>query len=157
MPDFEELLAGAVLREVTVPVCLDGAASAELDDAQAAVDGLGEWVPASMGDANPAVALIGRAEAARAAVQASVVQMRFRALGSLGYSSLLAAHPAPKGSQEPFDAGTFLPALLERCCVEPVLSRPQVMVLLDRINDGQARQLYAAALAVNEEASPVPF
>lgn len=157
MPDFEELLAAAVLRELTVPVCLDGAASAELEDAQGEFNSLGEWAPTSMGETNPALALIDRIEAARAAVQASVLKLRFRALGHLSYSALLAAHPAPEGSKESYDAGTFLPALLERCCVDPVLSGPQVVALLNSVNDGQARQMYGAALEVNEEPSPIPF
>lgn len=43
MPDIQEWLDGATLRELTVPVCLDGVASAELEDLQAELDGLGEW------------------------------------------------------------------------------------------------------------------
>lgn len=157
MPDFEELLAVAVLRELTVPVCLDGAASADLEDRQAELEGLGEWVSTSLGEQNPAVALIEQIEAARLRVRGSVVELRFRALGHRAYSALLAAHPAPEGSKDSYDPGTFLPVLLERCCVDPVLSGPQVMALLDKVNDGQARQLYAAALEVNEEPSPIPF
>lgn len=157
MPDIQEWLDGATLRETTVPVCLDGVASAELEDLQAKLEGLGEWQPTSMGEANPTVALIGRIEAAREQVRASVLEFRFRALGHIAYSAVMVAHPAPVGSKEPFDAATFLPALLQRCCVDPVLSGPQVTALLERVNDGQARQLYGAALSVNEESSPVPF
>lgn len=157
MPDIQEWLDGATLRELTVPVCLDGVASAELEERQAELDGLGEWEPTSMGEANPAVMLIGQIESARARARAGTRSFRFRAMGHLAYSGLMAAHPAPEGSKELFDAATFLPVLLERCCVEPVLSAPQVMTLLDAVNDGQARQLFGAALLVNEEPSPVPF
>lgn len=145
------------MRELTVPVCLDGGASADLEVLQGELEGLGEWEPVSMGEANPAVALIGEIEAARERVRESVLEFRFRALGHLDYSALMVAHPAPAGSKDPYDAGTFLPALLGRCCVDPVLSGPQVTALLGKVNDGQARQLYGAALAVNEEPSPVPF
>ena len=151
------MLDGARLRELPVPVCLDGVASAELEELQAELDGLGEWQQTSLGEVNPTVVLIGRIEAAREQVRAATLVLRFRALGHLAYSALMVAHPAPEGSKEPFDAGTFLPVLLERCCVHPVLSGPQVMALLDRVNDGQAKQLYGAALSVNEEPSPVPF
>jgi hypothetical protein len=82
---------------------------------------------------------------------------RFRALGHRAYSNLLAAHPAPEGSKEPYDPATFLPALLAACCAEPVLTGPQVMALLDLVNDGQARQLFAAALAGERGAVPLPF
>jgi hypothetical protein len=159
MPDIEELLAGATLRRHTVPVCLDGDASAELEAAEAELEGLGEWVPTSMGETNPAVALIERVEAAREAVRAARHDFAFQALGHTTYSRLLAAHPpaegAPEGSH--YDAGTFLPVLLSQCCTDPVMSLPQVELLLDRVNDGQARQMYAAALEVNEEPSPIPF
>lgn len=159
MPDIEELLAGAKLRRHTVPVCLDGDASAGLEAAEAELEGLGEWVPTSMGETNPAVAVVERVEAARGAVRAATHEFAFRALGHTAYSRLLAAHPpgegAPEGSQ--YDAGTFLPALIVACCTDPEMSLPQVALLLDRVNDGQARQLYGAALTVNEEASPIPF
>lgn len=159
MPDIESLLAGAVLRELPVPVCLDGVASADLEAAQAEAEGLGEWVPSSLGEVNPAAASAGRVEEARRRVRDSTVEFTFRALGHISYSGLLAAHPPAEGAPEGvrYDDSTFLPALLVACCVEPVMSLPQVLLLLDRVNDGQARQLFAAALAVNEEASPLPF
>lgn len=159
MSDFEAVLAGTALRELPVAICLDGVASGELEASEAAFEGLGEWESTSMGDTNPAVALIGRIEAARARARAATVTFRFRAMGHLSYSRLLAAHPPLEGGPEGerYNAATFLPVLVERCCAEPVLSLPEVMSLLDRVNDGQARQLYGAALAVNEEPSPVPF
>ena len=157
MPDFQEMLDGARLRELPVPIALDGIASAELDALEAEFEGLGEWESTSMGDVNPAIDLIARIEAARAKVRTSVVTLRFRAMGSRKYSSLVAAHPAPEGSDERYDPTTFLPVLLATCCIEPVMSQPQVMVLLDTVNGGQAQQMYDAALAVNEEPSPIPF
>jgi hypothetical protein len=90
-------------------------------------------------------------------VRENAVEFRFRALGHRAYSNLLAAHPAPEGSKEPYDAGTFLPAVLAACCAEPSLTPAQVDRLLDVVNDGTARILFATALAVNEEPSPLPF
>lgn len=159
MPDFTELLAKASLRGLTVPVCLDGDASAELDEAERELEALGEWVSSSLGERNPALAAAARVEAAREAVLAATAKFRFRAMGHLAYSGLLAAHPPGENAAEGerFDAATFLPALLVASCAEPAMSLPQVELLLDRINDGQARALYGAALTVNEEASPIPF
>jgi hypothetical protein len=157
MPDISSLLEQASPREVTIKVCLAGDASGELESLEAELAGLEEWQPTSMGETDPAASLRQRIEAARERVRQSAVEFRFRALGHRGYSNLLAAHPAPDGVREPYDAGTFLPALLAACCVEPSLTLAQVERLLDVVNDGTARILYAAALAVNEEPSPIPF
>lgn len=157
MPDISELLAGASPRELTVQVCLAGDAAGELEALEAELGQLGEWHPTSLGEANPALGLQERIDAARQRVREESVEFRFRALGHRAYSNLLAAHPAPEGSKEPYDAGTFLPAALAACCVEPSLTPAQVDRLLDVVNDGTARTLFAAALAVNEEPSPIPF
>lgn len=157
MPDISELLAGASPREVTVKVCLAGDAAAEATALEEQLGELGEFKPTSLGQANPAFELQERIEAARQRAREGAVEFRFRALGHRAYSNLLAAHPAPEDSKEPYDAGTFLPAVLAACCVEPSLTPAQVDRLLDVVNDGTARTLYAAALAVNEEPSPVPF
>lgn len=157
MPDISELLAGASPREVTVKVCLAGDAGAELEALEEELGALGEWQPTSLGEKNPAFELQERIQAARQRVRDASVEFRFRALGHRAYSNLLAAHPAPDGSKDPYDASTFLPAILAACCVEPTLTPAQVDRLLDVVNDGTARTLFAAALAVNEEPSPVPF
>lgn len=157
MPDISELLAGASPREVTVRVCLAGDAGAELEALETELGELGEWQPSSLGERNPAYELQERITAARERARAAAVEFRFRALGHRAYSNLIAAHPPAEGSKEPYDAGTFLPAVLSACCVEPSLTPAQVDRLLDVVNDGTARTLFAAALAVNEEPSPVPF
>lgn len=157
MPNISELLAGASPREVTVQVCLAGDAGAELEALEVELGELGEWQPTSLGETNPAYELQERISVARERARESAVEFRFRALGHRAYSNLLAAHPAPDGSKEPYDAGTFLPAVLAACCIEPSLTPAQVDRLLDVVNDGTARTLFATALAVNEEPSPVPF
>lgn len=158
MPDISELLAGASPREVTVQVCLAGDVGAELEALEAELGQLGEWHSTSLGEVNPAYDLQERITVARERAREAAVEFRFRALGHRAYSNLLAAHPAPEGSKgQPYDAGTFLPAVLAACCVEPTLTPAQVDRLLDVVNDGTARTLFAAALAVNEEPSPVPF
>ena len=157
MPDISALLAAASPRELTVKVCLAGDAAGEAEALEAELGQLGEWRPTSMGETNPAYVLQERLEAARQRVREASVEFRFRALGHRAYSDLIAAHPAAEGSKEPYDAGTFLPALLSACCVEPSLTPAQVDRLLDVVNDGTARTLFATALAVNEEPSPLPF
>jgi hypothetical protein len=157
MPDISSLLEQASPRELTVLVCLAGHAAGELEALEEELGQLGEWRPISLGETNPAYELQERVEAARQRVREAAVGFRFRALGHHAYSNLLAAHPAPEGSKEPYDAGTFLPAVLAACCVVPSLTPGQVDRLLDVVNDGTARTLFAAALAVNEEPSPLPF
>jgi hypothetical protein len=157
MPDIGSLLAQATPREVTVLVCLAGDVSGQLQALEVELDSLGEWAPTSLGEQDPAVGLREQIAQAEAQVREASAPFRFRALGHRAYSSLLAAHPAAEGSQEPYDAATFLPALLAACCAEPELTPAQADRLLDVVNDGQARALFAAALMVNEEPSPVPF
>jgi hypothetical protein len=157
MPDISELLAGASLRELTVQVCLAGDAGAELEALEEELGQLGEWKPTSLGERPPALELQERITEARQRAREAAVEFRFRALGHRAYSALLAVHPPPDGSKEPYDPGTFLPAVLAACCVEPSLTPAQVDRLLDVVNDGTARTLFAAALAVNEEPSPLPF
>jgi hypothetical protein len=157
MPDISSLLEQASPRETTVRVCLAGDVAGELEALEQELGELGEWQPTSLGEANPAYELQERIEAVRQRVREASVEFKFRALGHRGYSNLIAAHPAPEGSREPYDAGTFLPAVLAACCVEPSLTPAQVDRLLDVVNDGTARALFGAALAVNEEPSPIPF
>ena len=157
MPDISSLLEQASLRELTVKVCLAGDAAGELEALEAELGQLGEWHPTSLGEKNPAFELQERVEAARQRVREAAAEFRFRALGHRAYSNLLAAHPAQDSSKEPYDAGTFLPAVLAACCIEPSLTAAQVDRLLDVVNDGTARMLFQAALSVNEEPSPIPF
>jgi hypothetical protein len=157
MPDISQLLEQASPRELTVQVCLAGDAAGELEALEQELGQLGEWQPTSLAEQNPAFELQERIEAARKRVRETAVEFRFRALGHRAYSNLLAAHPAGEGSKEPYDAGTFLPAVLAACCVEPSLTPAQVDRLLGVVNDGTARVLFQAALSVNEEPSPLPF
>lgn len=157
MPDISTLLEQASPREYTVRVCLAGDAAGELQALEQEMGDLGEWHPTSLAEANPAHALQERIDDARRRVLEASVEFRFKALGHRAYSNLLAAHPAPEGSKEPYDAGTFLPALLAACCVEPTLTPAQANQLLDVVNDGTARTLFQTALSVNEEPSPIPF
>ncbi|RRQ81564.1 hypothetical protein [Streptomyces griseofuscus] len=157
MPDINSLLEQASPREVTIRVCLAGDAAGELEALEQELGQLGEWQPTSLGERNPAFELQERIDAARQRVRESAVEFRFRALGHRAYSNLLAAHPAPDSVDEPYDAGTFLPAVLAACCVEPSLTPAQVDRLLDVVNDGTARILFQTALSVNEEPSPIPF
>lgn len=157
MPDISTLLEQASPRESTVRVCLAGDVAGELEALEQELGELGEWQPTSMGQTNPAYELQERIKEARRRVREASVEFKFKALGHRGYSTLIAAHPAPEGSKEPYDAGTFLPAVLAACCVEPSLTPAQVDQLLDRVNDGTARVLFQAALSVNEEPSPIPF
>lgn len=158
MPDLSSLLAEASPREDVVPVCLAGELSGQLQILQQELRELGsDWVPSSMGDVDPRLALAEQMADVREQMRQHTVQFRLRALGWRRFTSLIAAHPAPDGSKEPYDGATFLPALLDASIVEPTLSPGQVDELMDLLNAGQVQELFAVALAVNEEATPVPF
>ncbi|MGE7432757.1 hypothetical protein [Kitasatospora sp. NPDC001175] len=156
MPDISSLLDAATPRELAVRVCLDGAAAAREAELQAELDQLGPWQPSSLGETNPGAVLAEQIAAVRAEVDAATVEFRFRALGHLAFSDLLANHPPASGSRDLY-AETFLPVLLAACCVSPTLSAGQVRQLLQKVNHGTATCLFDAALAVNEEPSPLPF
>lgn len=157
MPDITSFLEQAVPRELEVQVCLAGDAAADIDALQGELDGLAGWQPTSMGDVNPAREILGRLEDARQRVRAATFTFRFKALGHISYSGLIAAHPPASPQGPPYDPATFLPALLVACCAEPALTSQQVVMLLEKVNDGTAQALFAAAIAVNEEVTPVPF
>ncbi|MFJ2579967.1 hypothetical protein [Kitasatospora aureofaciens] len=157
MPDIGALLDGATPRELAVTVCLDGTAAArlaELHDQRAQAT---DWQPASLADVDPVAALDEEIAQARAAVAEACVEFRFRAIPYTQFTALLAAHPPAAGRPDLYDEETFLPAVLAACCVAPTLSAGQVGQLLDRVNHGTAKALFDAALAVNEEPSPLPF
>ncbi|PYC83454.1 hypothetical protein C7C46_08970 [Streptomyces tateyamensis] len=157
MPDITELLARATPRELTVPVCLDGQAAQDAADLQLQLEQAAGWQATSLGDVHPGAALAADLQVVRARVAAATVHVRLVAIGHTAYSALLACHPAPAGSNERYDAATFLPALVEACAAEPRLTAEQVVLLLESVNTGTAEQLFGAALLVNEEPSPIPF
>lgn len=158
MPDIAAILDQITPRELPVEVCLAGDLAGQADRLQAELAACGEdWTPAHMGDVDPRRAIAAALDDVRARMREATVTFTFRALGHIPYSRLIAAHPAPSGDEEAYDPGTFLPALLAACCIDPPMTPPQVTDLLGMLNDGQARQLFGAALAVNEEPSPLPF
>lgn len=159
MPDIGALLDAARPREIPVRMCLAGDLAGEVDRLQQELVRAGEgWTPGSIADVDPRLELVRQIEEARQGMLAASVEFRLRAMGSRAYRDLIALHPAPAGQKgQPYDASTFLPALVAASCADPVMSLEQVEQLLDLINDGQAQDLFAAALAVNEEASPLPF
>jgi hypothetical protein len=156
MPDISQLLASAAPREQAVRVCLDGAGAAELAELEAELAALADWQPSSLGDADPRTGLRVALEEKRAALAAATAEFRFRALGHREFSDLMAAHP-PAPGRDGLYGDSFLPALVTACCVSPTLSPGQVDQLLGSVNHGTAQELFAAALSVNEEPSPLPF
>lgn len=158
MPDITDILNRVKPREVPVAVCLAGDLAGEADRLQAELEHAADgWAPSSMGDVDPRVEIKQQLEAVREQMREQAVEFRLVAIGHTAYSNLIADHPAPGDSTDPYDPATFLPALLAKSCADPVMSVEQAMKLLDLLNDGQAQALFAAALTVNEEPSPLPF
>ena len=159
MPDITDILDRVKPREVRVPVCLAGDLAGEADQLQAELEHAADgWQPTSMGDVDPRVALTQRLEEVREEMRQQSVEFRLVAIGHTAYSNLIAEHPAAgEDPTDPYDPATFLPALLAKSCADPVMSLPQAVKLLELLNDGQAQALFAGALTVNEEPSPLPF
>lgn len=159
MPDISTILRQATPREGRVPVCLAGDLAGELEQVQAEMALIGDgWQPSSMGDVHPATVLARQADDIRARMRAASTDFHFKALGHTAFSNLLAEHPADSDtSGVPYNPATFLPTLLAACCTDPVMTVDEALQLLGLLNDGQAQELFNAALRVNEEPSPLPF
>lgn len=158
MPDITEILGRIKPRELRVPVCLAGDLAGEVDRLQSELEQLGDgWQPSSMGDTDPRTEVARQIEVAREGMREASVEFRLVAIGHTAYSNLIADHPAPEKSDAAYDAATFMPALIAACCADPQMTVEQAVSLLDLLNDGQAQALFAAALMVNEEPSPLPF
>lgn len=153
---FDDVMALARLRETSVTLCLAGDLAADADRVTAALDALDRKRPsASLADDAERAQLVGELEDLRELMLPSEVAFRFRALPPEEYSNMIAAHPSPVPGVE-VDAVSLQPDIITRCCIEPVMTREQVDLLLARLNEQQRDELFGGAWRANKWTVAVP-
>ncbi|MGW6913707.1 hypothetical protein ACWGB8_07795 [Kitasatospora sp. NPDC054939] len=155
MPDIEEIIKGATLRETTVPLCLAGQLQGEYEALERQLADVASLVGDSLAG-SPRVQIAARMEELRAEMAEHQVEFRLRAIGAERWSDLVAAHPGEAGAL--FDPRTLAPAAVAACAVEPTMTVQQYRRLAEKLTAGQQNALLDAVWALNTEASQrVPF
>lgn len=147
-PTFDHLRKKQPL-ERTIRIPLDDAAVVAFQDASEA---LGR-VQMVKGDETEAQAAF---DAAKAALDAETVELRFRSIGRKRYEELVRAHPPTdeqktENADAPYDIETFSAALIAASCIEPVMTEAEVSELSETWNVAEFMQLWVAALEVNTQ------
>lgn len=88
--------------------------------------------------------------------------LRYRALGGKAYDRLVEEHPPTQKQREQgaiYNVDTFAPALIARCCIDPVLSVEQAQELYDseEWSAGETGGLFIEALRICNAGLDVPF
>ncbi len=109
----------------------------------------------SLADASPRAELAQKLEALREELAKHQVTFTFQALSGPAYSKLLEKHPGKHG--ENVDEEALIPALIAHCCIDPKMTSDQAGKLVGKLSTGQIRELYAAAVAVNQNVVDIPF
>ena len=148
MTDIGTILGHVSPREVTVRVCVDGQAAAEVDRAIE----VSRSTRRAGTDADEAQAAV---DVARERAAAATFPFTFRAISAKERSDLIAAHPGT--SDEAWNVETLPPALVAVSCADPEMSPEQAAELMNRLPEGDRAALFNAAWSVNYDRSPVPF
>ena len=95
-------------------------------------------------------------DAAKTALEAETVELRFRSIGRKRYDELVRAHPPTEeqkaeSADAPYNVETFSAALIAASCIEPVMTEAEVAELADEWNVAEYMQLWVAALEVNTQ------
>lgn len=153
--DIEALIAGATLRETTVPLCLAGHLLAEYEELERKLSDAAAMMSDSLAG-SPRVRVARRMEELRTEMAAHQVDFRLRALDPEAWSDLRAAHPGTEGQL--FDPDTFAPAAIAACAISPVMTPEQYGRLAKKLTEGQQNSLFNAVWDINNRAvSTVPF
>lgn len=157
--DLADVLAQAKRPESVVSLCLRGDLLAR--HAQLEAD-LASVLLADLTDQDALAAKVGpiadEIRDVEEQIAASRVEFRLRAIGRLAWEALVEAHPPREGTEDSWDAPTFLPALLVASLVTPTgVTDETVGALYDVLNEGDRQRLEDAALLVNQEGTSVPF
>lgn len=156
---FEEIKAMAQPRETEARLCLAGDLAAKADQLAEQIEAAsGRGAPSSLADVDPRAALNAELDKVHAAMRAAEVTFRFRALGRVAYSDLMAAHPPRPGVADDgaWNLETFPHALIAASCIEPVMTVEQVDQLAEVLNQRQRNELFNAAWAAQVGETRVP-
>ncbi|OKI22202.1 hypothetical protein [Streptomyces sp. CB03911] len=153
--DIETLIAGATLREVTVPLCLAGHLLAEYQELERKLSDAAAMMSDSLAG-SPRVPIARRMEELRQEMAAQTVDLRFRAVTPKAWSDLIAEHPG--GPDQLFNPDTLPAAVVAACAVEPTMTVEQFGRLADKLTHGQQELIINALWDINTRAvSSVPF
>jgi hypothetical protein len=152
--DIEAIIAGATLREASVPLCMAGHLQGEYEELERQLAEAASSVGTSLAG-SPRVAIAERMEELREEMAAYRVVYRFRALPPRAWSDLLALHATEGGS---LDTDAFGPAAVAACAVEPTMTVEQYGRLAERLTNGQQEALMGTVWTLNTAVqSAVPF
>lgn len=155
---IDDILALAKPREAEVRLCVAGDLAATADRLAADLEALGSrFEPSSLAESDPRAALQAELDAVHEKMRQSEVVFRFRALGKLAYSNLLAEHPARPAEDEAWNNLTYPQALVTACCIEPAMTAEQYDALSEVLNQNQRNKLFNAAWAAQVGETRVPI
>jgi hypothetical protein len=169
MTDITQVLAGIKPRETRVRICLRGDLLALHEQLTA------EFAAAREGDQSEnrhplAPQVAARISDVEEEMRASEVEFHLIGLGRRAWSDLLRSYPPRNASDDEdltdaqlkadeqvgYDADRFPLAAVAASCQDPQMSVEQAESLAERLNDGQWRQLWRAAVDVNMVGIDVP-
>lgn len=154
--DFTSILAQARMPERTVELCLRGDLQAQFEDLERALAKAQQSPGDKLTDTGPR-AIAQQIEDLRAEMSEATLVVTMRAMPRRQWAELVAAHPAPKGSDLAFNADSLAPALVRMSIVDPVLSDEQWEQLDAVLTDAQFDELALTANALNRRPVDVPF
>lgn len=161
-----------VPARTTRSICLNGSLQAEYEEAERRLQTAARDVnndAKSFADRNPLRPIAEEVEAIRERMEGSTVDYVFQALSSKAYSDLELAHPPRPDVNEQWNQDTFVPALIQRCCVDPdsppaeALDHPyfenvdECREFCVMLSQGQLDELFDGAYRINRRKVDVPF
>lgn len=152
--NIEELLEQAQLPQKTASICIRTDLVARWEELHAEFK-QADTEAKSLGEPSPRAAIARELQELQEQLNQHRVTFTFEALPTGEYSQLLEQHPG-QGSKK-LNTDTLLPALLARCCINPVMTEQQATALVAKLSLGQADELFTAAWNVNQSTVDIPF
>jgi hypothetical protein len=157
MPEVDEIIDAATLREETATICVAGELNAEHETADQALRELNDagWNPGSLSEVDPRTELVERLRDLERRMREHEYTFRFRAKPWSEYAALKAAHTDPESGDWRIE--TFAPALVHACAVDPVFRDvAHVGKLFEKLTQAQVDALFMAAWRANQGLAAVP-
>lgn len=160
-PNLDVLLASAKLPERTVPVCIRGDLTAEVERLERQLQARREDTDARLSGDPEARAIAEKIEALRDDMGDATVELTLRALPRREFHRFLADHQPRDDDAGDRGAGfnreTFHEHLVPACLVDPDLGDEQWTALADTFTAAQWNQLVTVVNQLNLESVSVPF
>lgn len=161
MSSIDSILAKAKPATAAVKLCVDGSLMADIDLLNDELAEYAEWTQGSLSDKDPRTDIRKRLddlrEQARQDDRSQV--FRFRSLGDIEWSDLLAAHPPRPDVEDEvrWNSTTFPAALVAASAVDPELTVADVEKLWGIFNAWQRDTLFTTAYSANMRGVDIPF